>query len=655
MYFTVSADSPGSRENDVNDRTKKRERANRRAGCGNKGPDTLPHRLAKIVGVLLCSVLAGHIAGSLLLAHFEAVGLLQALRERWPASFGFGSGLPEQLRKLGSWHSSHSAKHLNPPAGRVAVLSASEYAAVLDNEEKYGKFEILYVSEATRRFVVFFETSRNLDHSLSSLPNYFVTLQSLRSLAAEKDPRELMQWFHEDWSQTVGHRFPLSIDQKYPTLQFQRIDETRFWMRGAPFLNAVRTDECMNHGPMTIRTTSAQAWYAELRDEAGAVGSVRMLTGSGERRSARQVMQKPGFVLLHDSVPDIDHEELVGQIRLTSDFGTHSGVGYEKAGVHGTHVAGLLAASRNRIGVAGVVPGAHIVVEPFPAGSSSQDGRATLREVVPSLARLKKFLDLQRALTVAGSASGNGSSDDRSLPRASAQVVLLTYASEVENIEDGQAFQVVLEDILREHDVLIVVPAGNRSFPTKVPNTHFVPAELSHLLNRETFKGVLLPIGASDVCSRPAWFSNKAPPLEMNAKAGGADVPDPRKVGSNLLRQLNNIDSLQFQKPARQRVFYAPGQSVYSTFPSNDYGFLTGTSAAAALTAGVAFAISESLEGVTARHLEQMLEKYARPMKSGSADFMIDSAAIVEQLSRDERFANEKLDMRRAASNLIQK
>lgn len=444
--------------------------------------------------------------------------------------------------------------------GQLAVLHAADYARLLSVSSVPP--ELLYHSARSGLYVVYVPIGGDMEKVRSAFdpaklyPNTVVHLQSLAGAAfsAEKDPREVMQWFHTDWQHGMAGRFPLALDQRYPSLLLQKTDEHRHWIRNAGNLVPFAGDACFGHDPLTSRTFFAQNWVVQQQRD-----------------------RLDGFVIVHDSTPDFLHSDLRGLVSglLSSDF-------IQTPEDHGTHSAGLIGAARNQIGVAGVAPG---VPMRFLELKAVESGVITFRDVIPQLAKLRDFLEDVR-------------SQHKTRPRT--QVILLSYAAEVNDLRDGEPLRLVIDDLLSEHDVFIVVPAGNRSLPKAVAPSWFVPAAWAspsaEAGQRTNWKGTLFPVGATDVCSQPAWFSNKA-------------------VQSN------------------SRAYYVPGQSIYSTLPNDDYGFISGTSAAASLTAGLAFVVLQHSRELSPVELAQWLRSSARPLGRDSADYIVDAVGVIERFA----------------------
>lgn len=240
-------------------------------------------------------------------------------------------------------------------------------------------------------------------------------------------------------------------------------------------------------------------------------------------------------VILHDSRPDDNHFEFENSIQFLDHLGhlnhSKSILHLPLPDDHGTHMAGLIAARLNDRGIAGVSPDSNIISVPLELNHGALQNQITLKNVLEGLGKIHLYLQqltVQKRFDL--------------LPR----VIFLGYAFEAFS-DDINALKPLRDaiEILLNFDVAVVMPAGNISNNTSNKTLSF-PAAYSWKSNK--LKGVPVAISASDLCSNLANFSKIA-------------------------------DASQ--------VLTAPGERIYSTFVNNDFGFLSGTSPAAAQVAGV--------------------------------------------------------------------
>ncbi|MEN9530314.1 MAG: hypothetical protein RI932_2187 [Pseudomonadota bacterium] len=282
-----------------------------------------------------------------------------------------------------------------------------------------------------------------------------------------------------------------------------------------------------------------------------------------------------GELLVSDSMVATDHNDLSGVVTIAQGQ-----KGAPKEGdVHGTHVAGIISAKRNGEGVVGVVPGLRIRLFPLDVAQKRSGPRLDGAHVLQNL-------DAMIASMIASSGS-------QKAPR----VVLLSWAFFEQDgltAEFSEALESRIRQLL-EFDVVVVVPAGNFEAGRGESGGRVFPASWSGQFR--DLRGSLLPVASLDVCSRPSWFTNLAP----------NDLGD---------------------------VLMAPGERIFSTLPQNDFGFMTGTSAAAAQVAAVLAMTSAQFPDVEMKTQVHTLIRSASPLASQVNDRLLsfDAPAYVQGL-----------------------
>ncbi len=535
-----------------------------------------------------------------------ALGLAGAL----PWSFGaslraHGISLGElllQAKRLvpdAKQHAAHEAKrrlgvpsHSQPPGGSalVGVLTAVDYARLLQLVPSPRDVELIYHSRATGSYVVRLPNPVGMaelgfDQQLlgrSWSADFDFEMQSFTGSLRDdaREPREGLQWYSEDWSDSLGRRFPFALDQKHPVLQLDRVGESlgvSSFASLAPYLSSLA---CDRHAPLTSRSLSMQAWFGQNGGVPGSEPARRVAVAQGNDSRVE--------IVLHDGLPDGDHPDLEGLIQPKNmPFQQAS---REFLASHGTHAAGIVSAQRNRIGVAGVLPGARIAAFPL----THDEGRpASLSQVVADLSIIKRYLE--ESAPAGDGTSGGGQSEPL-------RVMLLGYGAEVPDAALADSLRLILSDILRQHNVFMVVPAGNIRRTQGVSVRSFVPSDLAAELNAEGNQGFVLPVGASDVCSRRAWFSHAS-------DAGNG------------------------------KQYFAPGYAVYSTLPQQDFGFSTGTSSSAAIVAGIVASLGDQLARLQggnpalARHVSRLMLAAARPISFAHSQFIVDGLGAAQMVT----------------------
>lgn len=435
----------------------------------------------------------------------------------------------------------------SPPSEDGYILQTTTQWARSLLERKVPGIRALFQTSAGRSYLWISAQERERLTILPSdvwFPNLVGSLQSAPRRSLE--PAANLQWHLFAWPNTQLDRFPLTLDQGQPALRRLRTDETRFWDNGAvrlPADNPNPEHACPDLEPLT--TNAATVW--DLLPP---------------RLAAR--------VILHDSLPDTDHVDLKGNVKLKGNAtGAWDRTVSREPDAHGTHVAGVMAASRNDLGTSGVIPGLGVDTYAIPLRPNAfHPGEILLSDVLQGLQQIVK--DVRQ--TNKANRAGQG-----------APVILLSYAFSVADVSwkgPGTPLADALGELLA-HDVVVVTPAGNRSAASPETSTKsaiVLPSDWGrdaasgrHGGAISRLRGVVVTVGAVDVCARPAWFS----PLE-----GDRDEP----------------------------LLLAPGTRIYSTLPGDDYGFLSGTSMAAAQVAALLAASAALKPAATAFELTRLIE-----------------------------------------------
>jgi hypothetical protein len=367
------------------------------------------------------------------------------------------------------------------------------------------------------------------------------------------DPSAALQWHNFSWPSLLLDRFPLTLDQNVAGLRARRVDEFLFWSRRDIALGGGRSDDaapaCPAHQPSTLNVNRMWGYF---EDDAYLAGRVALQDGAMDSRH-----------------PDLDDAAAGISVDRQREVGAQGDL---LLSLHGTHVAGVMAARRNDFGVTGVAPGLRI--EHFALPARDEGFGVELADALEGLARIERRVSNDSAV----------------------RVVLLAYAFEDDApllTARGTPLRDALEKLIR-HDVVVVVPAGNGTIARR--NSAVLPAALTPLLEGQ--RGLVVPVSATDICSERAWFSRLSP------------------LASGTL-------------------LFAPGERIFSTFPGGDYGSLSGTSQAAAQVAAVVALGAHVAPSVPARVLIETLIRTAQPLShiSGRA-LMPDSWSFLQGLEQ---------------------
>ena len=245
---------------------------------------------------------------------------------------------------------------------------------------------------------------------------------------------------------------------------------------------------------------------------------------------------------------------------------------------HGTHVAGLVAATANNAGVIGVAPGVSILpVRIMGASGGSQSDlvagiiwAAGLNEALPNI-NPAKVINISM-----------GSAAD--LPCGTAENPSPTYTA----IQEAVA-----------HGVTVVISAGNgdSSNEPKTAATSF-PGNCPGVIN----------VGATGVEGAAAYYSNYGPVVDISAP-GGDYAED---LNGNPIGQLEGATA-----DSRGMLLSTFNQGIRDP-AAETYVFDQGTSMAAPIVAGVVALVLSVKPNLTPAQILQVIQASARPFNPGS-------------------------------------
>ncbi len=352
-----------------------------------------------------------------------------------------------------------------------------------------------------------------------------------------------VQWHLMGWPNQWFDRFPLTVDQNISSTRGLQTEESSYWLsqNAASRRSAHTGGACPQANPST--PSSYRLWDSAMSNPG----------------------QHLGELVLSDSMVETSHVDLAGAVVLAQ--GTESR--FRDADAHGTHVAGVVAALRNGEGVVGVIPGMQIKLFPLPVRQLRNGPRIEGESVFENL-------DAILASLLAHTSSGEKPT----------RVILLSWAffeSDGLSPEFVEGLETRIRQLL-DHDVAVVVPAGNLDGGRSEANGRIFPAAWAGQFR--DLRGSLLPVSSLDMCSRPSWFSNLA---------------------------ANDLGS----------VLMAPGERIFSTLPGNDYGFLSGTSAAAAQVAAVLAMTSAQFPDVEMKTQVHTLIRTSVPLSNQQSERLV--------------------------------
>lgn len=447
------------------------------------------------------------------------------------------------IRKFFQLKPAGAAKLLLITAGGLVGLAFAFVSAVyLDRQE--SNFRLNAVSLDENSGVSFPK------HSL--VQGTWGRLQAM-NIVPVQDGGLALQWHLLGWPNPWFERFPLTLDQNLDSARGVHAEENAYWIGADRSTDrpSPESESCPQTNPLT--PSSSRIWDSTM-------------TNPG---------QHLGEVWLNDSMPDLDHPDLRGTITLADS----NSVTTHRPDAHGTHIAGLMSALRNGEGTVGVVPGLQVRVYPLPVTSTREGPRISGDDVLASLDTILLSLVTRR-----------DKNDSRS------RVILLSWAfyeSDGLTSEFLEQLETKIKKIL-DFDVALIVPAGNFEFGRRLAGQRIFPAAWAGRFHES--EGALLPVSASDVCSRPAWFSQLAA----------------SELGLTLL---------------------APGERIYSTLTKRDFGFMSGTSASAAQVAAVLAMTSHQYQDVDMKTQVHTLLRTAMPVPHSTERLVsFDAPSLIQGL-----------------------
>lgn len=179
-----------------------------------------------------------------------------------------------------------------------------------------------------------------------------------------------------------------------------------------------------------------------------------------------------------DTGIDLSHPDLKDNIKET--FGVLECKNIEDDNGHGTHVAGIIAAVDNNIGVIGVAPKAEI----YSVKAFDKNGRGQVSDIVEAL---------------------NWCVEKK------VHVINMSFGFSLQS----KALERAIQEVYR-HNIVMVAAAGN----TGKDNSVMYPAKYPEVI----------AVAASDINDKAASFSSRGP--EIDVIAPGVDIPSTYKGGS---------------------------------------------------------------------------------------------------------------------------
>ena len=278
-------------------------------------------------------------------------------------------------------------------------------------------------------------------------------------------------------------------------------------------------------------------------------------------------------VLIMDTGVNAAHPDLAGKIKYTMDF---TSTGIKDTNGHGTHLAGIVAANRNSVGMHGVAYDANLAIAKVATGTNVNMGA-----VNSAMAWASQYSDVVVANL---SANVNYSADYKAaMTQVSPGMFVNNHRHyggvNYYNLETPQAWNI-------PKNMVMTVSAGNDA--NGYVQSPAVFATAVDAAGKLALGGRMLVVG------------------NWNA---GLGVVEGAKAGTVCKNYQANI----CQDPYKMSDFYilAPGSGVTSTAINNDYKVMSGTSQAAPVVAGAVAIVSQLWPYMTPENQVQLLLKTA--------------------------------------------
>jgi subtilisin family serine protease len=278
-------------------------------------------------------------------------------------------------------------------------------------------------------------------------------------------------------------------------------------------------------------------------------------------------------VLIMDTGVNAAHPDLAGKVKYTMDF---TGAGIKDTNGHGTHLAGIVAANRNGVGMHGVAYDANLAIAKVATGAN-----VNMSAVNSAMAWASQYSDVVVANL---SANVNYSADYKAAMKQVAPGLFVNNHQHYGgvnyyNLETPQAWNI-------PKNMVMTVSAGNDANGyVQSPAVFATAVDASGKL---ALGGRMLVVG------------------NWNA---GLGVVEGAKAGTVCKNYQANV----CRDPYKMSDFYilAPGSGVTSTGINNDYKVMSGTSQAAPVVAGAVAIVNQLWPYMTPENQVQLLLKTA--------------------------------------------
>jgi hypothetical protein len=309
---------------------------------------------------------------------------------------------------------------------------------------------------------------------------------------------------------------------------------------------------------------------------------------------ARGWTGKGSIIGIVDSGIDLDHSEFAGKIIDAKCFTRSCDLGYETVDditkvSHGTHVAGIAAASLDGVGTTGVAPDAKLLIAKSTIGTY---GAIDLNAIVKGV----EWAALNGADAINVSSNYNV---DRTYQNSVVEVEAGVYRSTdtrgrngMSYDKDGYSFLLVdtlatdLVAAMKDTEAVVVAAAGNQRLDYSTFPAHY--AVLENEDGTLAMEGRIIVAGSYDLRSQKiARYSNKAGTVCYDYDATADKCNTDHRISDYYLM--------------------APGSYVASTDKDGEYRLNTGTSMAAPMITGAVAVIKQMWPHMKGQNLAKLL------------------------------------------------
>ena len=335
---------------------------------------------------------------------------------------------------------------------------------------------------------------------------------------------------------------------------------------------------------------------------------------------------KPVDVGIVDSGFDLKHEDLQNTFIFPIEYSKNS------SSEHGTHVAGLISANKNTVGLRGVSSDSKLVCVDYTPISIKILGKES-NTYIDDAGKIEIIkLLIETNTKVINNSWGNPVFSNDYLDKSPEEYNKYLKDFEIRSVESAKNAIAVIASLLMNQaqngNFLICQAAGNGYKKSKTPT----PYDASLL--------------SGFFCSITEENFNKLPPKTASKlKKNGINYQDIKEhvliVGAvkNEKTSDGSYKAADFSSYGNVVDVYAPGNDIFSALPGNHYGLMKGTSMACPIVAGSVALLWKVNPSLTAKEVKSLLlnsgNSKAIENVTGNTKPMVDLYASVKMASNN--------------------